>query len=162
MKQITDFVSRFGTRLSLDEALIIEKQGRYFLLNQKLKELPSKDFFYAGVYLGKLRRGIFFPSFNLLAMIAERKEANKIMVDDKTEWLFIVGRDVFRRGILKVTGSAKKDGYTLVANKHGECLGFGRILHNLDDVKDQGKVAVKNVSDIGDFLRRERRQPKLN
>jgi len=150
-------VSHFGTRLSIDEALIIEKQGRYFLLNQKMKELISQDFFYAGTYLGKVRHEVFFPSFNLLAMIAERKEANKIMVDDKTEWLFIVGRDVFKRGILKVNGSGKKNAYTLVVNKHSECLGFGRILHNLDDVKDQGKVTVKNVSDIGDFLRRERK-----
>jgi len=157
MKQITDFVSRFGTRLNINAALTVEKQGRYFLLNQKMKELISQDFFFAGTYLGKLRRGILFPSFNLLAMIAERKEANKIMVDDKTEWLFIVGRDVFRRGILKVTGSAKKNAYTLIVDKYGECLGFGRILDTLDEVKNQGKVAVKNVSDIGDFLRRERK-----
>jgi len=135
--------------------LIVTKQGRYFLLNQKLIKLIS-EFFYAGIYLGKTRHGIFFPSFNLLDMIAERKESNKIMVDEKTEWLFIVGRDVFRRGILNVIGSRKKDAYTVVVNKHGECLGFGRIVRNLDEVKGEGEVVVKSVSDIGDFLRRER------
>ena len=135
--------------------MIVTKQGRYFLLNQKLIKLIS-EFFYAGIYLGKTRHGIFFPSFNLLDMIAERKESNKIMVDEKTEWLFIVGRDVFRRGILNVIGSRKKDAYTVVVNKHGECLGFGRIVRNLDEVKGEGEVVVKSVSDIGDFLRRER------
>jgi len=142
--------------LELDETLIVKKRGRYFLLNPELKKLISEDFFYAGAYLGKERRGVFFPSFVLLAMIAERKESNKIIVDDKTEWLFIVGRDVFKRGILQVVGSRRKNAHALVMNKRGECLGFGRILHNLEEGEVKPKVAVKNVSDVGDFLRRER------
>jgi len=137
--------------------LIVEKENRYFLLNEKLMKLISKDFFYAGIYLGKTRGKIFFPSFNLLALIAEKKEANRVVVDGKTEWLFIVGRDVFKRGIMQVTGSRKKDAYTLVMNEYGECLGFGRITRNLDDAESKREVIVKNVSDIGDFLRRERR-----
>ena len=157
MKLTDDFVGRFGTSVRLDEDLIAEKQGRLFLLNHKLKKLISEDFFYAGIYLGKMRHDVFFPSFNLLAMIAERKEANKIVVDDRTEWLFIVGRDVFKRGVLKVSGSRSKGAYTLIVNRYGECLGFGRILCNLDDNKDKHKVVARNVSDIGDFLRRERR-----
>lgn len=143
--------------MRLDESLIVDKQGRYFLLNQKLKKIIPEDFFYAGLYLGKMKQDVFFPSFNLLAMIAGSKHANKIMVDEKTEWLFIVGRDVFRRGILKAIGSRSKGAYTLVVNSHGECLGFGRTLCNLDDAKNRDKVVVRNVSDIGDFLRRERR-----
>jgi ribosome biogenesis protein Nip4 len=135
--------------------LIAEKQGRFYLLSKTLKENISKDFFYAGTYLGKSRQGVFFPSFNLLAMIAKRREANKVMVDERSEWLFIVGRDLFRRGILKTTGSKKKGAYTLVVNQHEECLGFGRILSNLDE-NGKKQVAVRNISDIGDFLRRER------
>jgi ribosome biogenesis protein Nip4 len=156
LKQITDFVSQFGTSLELDENLITGKQGRFFLLSKSLKETISKDFFYAGIYLGKCRQGVFFPSFNLLAMIAKRKEANKVMVDEKSEWLFIVGRDLFKRGILNVTGSRKRGAYTLVVNQHGESLGFGRILHSLDENGKKHQVAVRNISDVGDFLRRER------
>ena len=77
-----------------------------------------------------------------------------MVVDAKTAWLFICGRDIFKRGIVKVEGSNKKDAYTLVLNQHGECLGFGKILYDLDGEK--GRVAVKNISDIGDFLRREK------
>jgi len=122
-----------------------------------MKRFVSKDFFYAGTYLGKVKRGVFFPSFNLLRMIASRNDANRVMVDQKSEWLFTVGRDIFRRGILKVVGSKKKSAYTLVVNQHGECLGFGRILHSLEVKEDRNQVVVRNVSDIGDFLRRERR-----
>ena len=153
MKLIKDFVSRFGAKISLDENLIVEKQNRYFLLNRELKRLIAKDFFYAGTYLGKTKNGQFFPSFNLLKIMAKKK-TNKIIVDEKTEWLFICGRDIFRKGITKVIGSKRKGDYALILNQHSECLGFGKILSNLDEEKEG--VAVKNISDLGDFLRREK------
>jgi ribosome biogenesis protein Nip4 len=152
MKPIKDFVMQFGASISLDESLIVRKENRCFLVNEKLKKLITKDFFYVGTYLGKTKNGKFFPSFNLLSMIAEKK-ANKIIVDKKTEWLFICGRDIFKQGIIKVMGSKRKDDYTLILNQHGECLGFGKIIHNLNGEKSG--FAVKNISDIGDFLRRE-------
>jgi ribosome biogenesis protein Nip4 len=155
MKLLKEFISRFGARVNLNENLIVKKGNRYFLLNEKLKNLIGKDFFYAGIYLGKVKRGRFFPSFNLLSMIAQEK-ANKIFVDEKSEWLFICGRDIFKRGIKKVMGSKRKGDYTLILNQYGECLGFGRILGNLDEMVKG--VAVKNISDLGDFLRREKRQ----
>lgn len=153
VKPILDFVGRFNANISLDENLVVKKGDRYFLLNENLKRITTKDFFYAGTYLGKTKKGKFFPSFSLLGIIAERR-ANKIIVDKKTEWLFICGRDVFKHGIIKVMGSRKKGRYTLVLNQHGECLGFGRILRHLD--KEKEAVFVKNIADIGDFLRRER------
>jgi ribosome biogenesis protein Nip4 len=152
MKPIKDFVSRFNAEISLDENLIAKKENRFFLLSQNLKKMTKNDFFYAGTYLGKTKKGKFFPSFIFLGMIA-KKNANKITVDKKTGWLFICGRDVFKQGITKVVGSKRKGDYALILNQHGECLGFGKILCNLDEERD--RVAVKNISDVGDFLRRE-------
>ncbi|MEM3696367.1 MAG: PUA domain-containing protein [Candidatus Bathyarchaeia archaeon] len=155
MKLLKEFVSRFGVSITLKENFITRRGNRYFLLNEKLKKLVEKDFFYAGVYLGKVKNGKFFPSFNLLSMIAEKK-ANKIFVDKRSEWLFICGRDIFKQGITKVVGSKRKGDYALILNQHGECLGFGKILCDLDEIAEG--VAVKNISDIGDFLRREKPQ----
>ena len=155
MKPVENFISQFKASVVLNESLIVKKQNRYFLLNKDLKRQVRKDFFYAGAYLGKIKDATFFPSFILLAMIGKEK-ANKIMVDEKTAWLFICGRDVFKRGILKVIGSKRKGDYTLIVNEHYECLGFGKILRNMNKVKDENKVIVKNISDIGDFLRREK------
>jgi ribosome biogenesis protein Nip4 len=155
MRIIGKFVGRFGTSIDLDKDMTVERGKRLFLLNDTLKNMIRKDFFYAGIYLGKIKNDAFFPSFNLLSMIAETK-ANKVIVDEKAGWLFICGRDVFKQGIVNAVGSKRKGGYTLVLNGHGECLGFGRILHNLDEEK-RG-VIVKNISDIGDFLRRERQR----
>lgn len=155
MKPINDFISRFAANTRVHENLIVKKQNRYFLLNENLKRHLQKSFFYAGTYLGKVKDEVFFPSFNLLAMIAEGK-ANKVVVDERTGWLFVCGRDIFKRGILNMTGSKRKGNYTLILNQHGECLGFGKILCNMDKGKGKRKVVVKNISDIGDFLRREK------
>jgi ribosome biogenesis protein Nip4 len=155
MKPLKNFVSQFGGSISLDENLMVKKENRYFLLNESLKKLIAKDFFYAGAYLGKIKNGKFFPSFSLLRIISQRR-ANKVIVDDKTAWLFICGRDIFKQGIVKAVGSKRKSAYTLILNEHGECLGFGRILGNLSEEKDD--VAIKDISDIGDFLRREKQQ----
>jgi ribosome biogenesis protein Nip4 len=155
VKPIKNFTSLFGTRIDLDRNLTVKNQNRYFLVNENLKKLLSTDFFYAGTYLGKTKHGKFSPSFNLLRMIAMKK-ANKIIIDKNTEWLFICGRDIFKKGITNVIGSKRKGDHTLVLNQYGECLGFGRILCRLDSDKDG--VVVENILDIGDFLRREKRR----
>lgn len=159
MEPIENFARQLNSNISLDENLTVRRQNRFFLLNKTLKPLASKDFFHAGIYLGKEKDGVFFPSFNLLAMIADKK-ANKVTVDEKTEWLFICGRDVFKRGIIRVIGSMKKGSYTLILNSYSECLGFGKVLSDLHEAKE-GAV-VKNILDIGDFLRREKSSSKTH
>jgi ribosome biogenesis protein Nip4 len=154
MKEITNLALQLNAKISLNPEFLLKKSGRYFLLNQNLCTLLREDFYYAGTYLGKAKEGKFFPSYNLLTMLAKGK-ANKITVDEKTAWLFICGRDIFRKGITAIHGSRLKGAHTLVLNSHGECLGFGRITQNLDDSGKENKVAVKNISDVGDFLRRE-------
>jgi len=154
-KPITTFASQFGVQIALNLDLMVEKNGRYYLVNPALKPLVTQGFFYAGVYLGKAKQGKFFPSFNLLGMLA-KKESNRIILDGKAAWLFICGRDVLRKSILRVQGPGKKDTNTLVLNEFGECLGFGRIVEKLSDVTAHKEIVVRNVSDIGDFLRRER------
>jgi ribosome biogenesis protein Nip4 len=158
MKEINDFVAQFNASLPLDESHIVRNRNRYYLLSKKLKHQVPKGFFYAGAYLGAVKGATFFPSFLLLAMISERK-ANKLVVDKKTAWLFICGRDIFKKGILK-GNNLKKGDYTLILNEHNECLGFGKIMHNIREETNVNKVAVKNILDIGDFLRREKRKSK--
>jgi ribosome biogenesis protein Nip4 len=153
MKSIMRFALQLGAKISLNADFIVEKGGRYFFLNEALLKIARKDFYYAGTYLGKVKNGKFFPSFNLLTMLA-RGEANKVVVDKKAAWLFICGRDIFRKGILAVRGSRKKGDHVLVLNEFGECLGFGKIIGSLNKGA-KTEVAVKNVSDVGDFLRRE-------
>jgi ribosome biogenesis protein Nip4 len=154
-KPITNFTIQFGVQIALNLDLMVEKNGRYYLVNPVLKPLVRHDFFYAGVYLGKAKEGRFFPSFNLLAMLA-KMGANRVVVDRKAAWLFICGRDVLGKSIVRVQGASKKNTNALVLNEFGECLGFGRIVENLSGEEGNNQIVVRNVSDVGDFLRRER------
>jgi len=155
MRPYEAFVSRFGGRIAFNNDLIVEKNSRFYQLNPRLKSGLPSDFYYAGLFIGKVgKNGGFFPSFNLLNMLVD-VATNKVAVDQKAAWLFICGRDVFRTGVVKVMGSKRKGDATLVLNELGECLGFGKIMDGLS--ASDVEVAVQNVLDAGDFLRRERR-----
>jgi len=158
MKEIKDFVAQFSAIIALDESRIVRNRNRYYLLSKKLKHHVPKGFFYAGAYLGAVKGASLFPSFLLLSMIAKIK-ANKLVIDKKTAWLFICGRDIFKQGILN-GNNLKKGDYTLILNERNECLGFGKTTCNLRGEADANKVVVKNILDIGDFLRREKQQFK--
>ena len=148
-----DFALKVNAKISFDLDLVVETGGRYFLLNKNLKAIAPRSFFYAGRYLGNVKNEKFFPSFNLLAILAETA-TNKVEVDEKSAWLFICGRDIFGGGIVSVQGSRSEGAFTLILNEFGECLGFGRITHDLSSKGNN--TAIRNFSDVGDFLRRER------
>ncbi|MGE5574921.1 MAG: hypothetical protein ACM3UL_02185 [Ignavibacteria bacterium] len=154
-KPITNFAVQLGVQIALNTDLMVEKNGRFYLVNPVLNSIVRQDFFYAGIYLGKAKEGKFFPSFNLLGMLA-KKGANRVVLGRKAAWLFICGRDVLGKSIVRVWGPGKKNTNTLVVNEFGECLGFGRIVGNLSGKGEDGQIVVRNVLDVGDFLRRER------
>lgn len=154
-KLIEDFARLFGAKLSLKRGLVVKRKNKFFLLGSGLKKLAQKrgDWLFAGIYLGKIENGKFFPSFPLLSMIADQAK-NNVVIDDKAAWLFVCGRDLFKEGVLEAYGSKSKGAYTLIFNRYGECLGFGRIEKDLDGAKSG--IVIKNIFDVGDFLRRER------
>ncbi len=152
MNPLAAFASRFGAEIALNPHFVVEKSQRHYLLNPSLNTVIRKDFFYAGLYLGKTKNGKFFPSFNFLNMLVD-VAANKVFLDRKTAWLFICGRDIFRQGIVKLTGAQRRGDCALVLNEYGECLGFGEICAKQGEAK--GQIVVRNILDIGDFLRRE-------
>jgi ribosome biogenesis protein Nip4 len=154
MDELDNFIAQFNPNISIDKSRIVRNRNRYYRLSINLIHQVPKGFFYAGEYLGTIKGASFFPSFLLLSILAKKK-TKKLVVDKKTAWLFICGRDIFQQGIIK-ENNLKKGDYALVLNEQNDCLGFGKIMHNLRGVPDLEKVAVKNVLDIGDFLRREK------
>ncbi|MCK5628312.1 hypothetical protein KAI12_02490 [Candidatus Bathyarchaeota archaeon] len=152
MKPLTDFARQLSVSITFQPDLLFVKKNRYFLAKKDLQNFLQRDVYYAGTYLGKIKKEKFFPSLSFLSILS-RKKANKIIVGKKTAWLFVCGRDVFRKGVKSFCGSHKQGDYTLVLNEYEECLGFGRILRNLTD--KSARLAVKNILDLGDYLRRE-------
>lgn len=103
---------------------------------------------HAGVFLGSLRGKRFEPGFPLLDILAENTE-RFVVVDDKAEWLFLCGRDIFGSSVLR---SGVEKGPALVLNQKEEVLGYGDVTGRK---ADRESIFLNNILDRGDFLRRE-------
>ncbi|MDR0797211.1 MAG: hypothetical protein LBE70_00610, partial [Nitrososphaerota archaeon] len=148
-KAVIDFALQFGVQLVFNDDLLVQQDGRFFLLNRNIKPFINDNFFYAGTFLGKVRSGKFFPSFNLLGMLV-KQEANRVIIDKKASWLYICGRDVFKKSILQTYGKIRQNNHVLVLNEFGECLGFGRVLAGFEHQQQCGaadRTAIANVLD---------------
>jgi ribosome biogenesis protein Nip4 len=151
VRLLKKFLEGVGSSLTVDEERLLRINNRRFTVGENLDDFIFRwdNLVYAGKLLGKDRR-LFHPSPTLLQEIAsEEGSLNRVHVDRETGWLFVCGRDVFEESILRKDGGFEEGDLSLVMLE-GDCLGYGRI------EMFQGKKILKNVFDIGDFLRRER------
>jgi len=94
--------------------------------------------FGAGIHIGDAYTD-FKPGPGILPFLSGTKK--KININEKASYLFTCGRDAF---ISSVEGDMP-EGLVLVENERDEPIGLGEV---------RAKV-VKNLMDIGDFLRRK-------
>jgi ribosome biogenesis protein Nip4 len=130
---LSEFQKLFGVHVKS-----VEIKGKYFFYDGDIVGDPYS----VGIYLGE-GKDDFSPSPALVDMIAKRSSC-KVYVNDKAEWLFLCGRDVFRKSVEK--GKLIDGKFVLVQNSMDENLGFGKV---------QGDV-IENYLDKGAYLRMER------
>ncbi len=65
-------------------------------------------------------------------------------------WLFVCGRVIFEESIVRAEGVLEEGAFFLVMLRD-DCLGYVMI-----ETRD-GRRLLRNIFDLGDFLRRERR-----
>ena len=149
MRLLRKFLERIGSKYTFDEEDYQKLNNKRFLVSSELKErIIRKDrMVYAGSFLGKDRKD-FQPSSILLKKLEKEENLNRIHVNRDTAWLFVCGRDIFSENIIALEGEFNVGNYFLVMF-NGECLGYGRVWDF------NGKLILKNIFDIGDFLRRE-------
>lgn len=140
---------------------LANSKSELFLLPEGLSQMFSKigffnHFFYAGFFIGTQKGRRFLPSLGLAQELLKLGLKKKLVrVDVKTENLFIMGRDAFSRGIISASADIRKGDLVVVVNKDFEALGFGEVVVPAVAVGELGnRVAVENVVDIGDFIRR--------
>ena len=151
MRLLKKFLMGVGSSLTVDEERLLRINNRRFTVGDNLDDhiIRWDTLVYAGKLLGKDRK-LFHPSPTLLQELAsEEGPLNRAHVNRETGWLFVCGRDVFEESILRKEGSFEEGALSLVM-LDGDCLGYGRV------EGFQGRRILKNVFDIGDFLRRER------
>jgi ribosome biogenesis protein Nip4 len=149
VRNLKEFLQGVHAKFDVKEIDFLKINAKRFYVNDELKKfIFNKDkLVYAGKYLGKMKKD-FLPSAGVLDEIS-RQKANKIFVDKKTAWLFVCRRDIFEKNIEKIEGKFEENELFLVI--YGDyCLGYGKV-----DFFEGDKI-LKNLFDIGDFLRRER------
>jgi len=151
MSLLNEFCTEFG----LTEGALgtVTRLGRRCFLTLPEQEETigrlRQHLFGAGVYLGEEKER-FSPSPALVELLAARTTGYRAIVDEKAAWLFLCGRDLFAKGIVR-RDAPTKSGFLLITDERGENLGYGAL-----PKKKEKNVAVKNLLDRGFYLRRER------
>lgn len=150
MSELRDFLTAMGAvyepvgeRVNLND--------RRFIVNPEVAARihDRSRMIYAGNLLGRTKRE-FIPGASLLRELGKMKGPNKVWVDDRVGWLFVCGRDIFEESIVRAEGVLEEGTFFLVM-LGDDCLGYVRI-----ETQD-GRRLLRNIFDLGDFLRRERR-----
>jgi ribosome biogenesis protein Nip4 len=111
---------------------------------------PYRHPYFAGLFLGELRKDEFRPSLHLLpSLVRKAKEGAIINVTSQDEQHFLYGKSVESTRADKFPKLEKQEIPVIVLNSQGKGLGFGAIVEIQKD-----KVRVENHQDIGWYLRR--------
>ena len=137
-----EYLDSLGMRLRTED-IYRSKNDIFCMPKDKvaLAERLGLDLKYGGILLGRIKAKRFFLSIGALDLL---ESDTVVTVDDKGEWFFLCGKDIFQTSIIKKTGKGR---YALVKNRRNEVLGMGKVIAK----------EVKNIMDKGDYLRRERR-----
>ncbi|MBD3205172.1 hypothetical protein GF319_02365 [Candidatus Bathyarchaeota archaeon] len=149
MRLLRRLLEQLGSDLDFDESDIMTINNQYFLLSKELKTsvIEKNSLVYAGEYIGKDQRR-FVPSSILLERLGRESSTRKAYVEQDAAWLFICGKDIFEENILSFDGELVLGNHYLIM-LGSWCLGYGRFETSAD------KRVIRNMFDIGDFLRRE-------
>ena len=144
MRLLKRFLRDIGSKYKPGDVVNINNKRFSSTLDPPI-DIP--ELVYTGTYLGQNKQR-FEPSSILLQMLSDEPSTHKVYVDRDTAWLFVVGKDVFDENIVDRTAGVRLGGYCLVMFGE-ECIGYGRYETSRD------LRVVKNLYDVGDFLRRE-------
>ncbi|AEH25364.1 NIP7 pre-PUA domain-containing protein [Pyrococcus yayanosii] len=90
----------------------------------------------------------FYPNIEFFYFVDVQK--NYAVLGPKAAFLFTTGKDVPRRGVRKLVWRGSKR--LVIFDGQGNIIGLGLV-----DPKDEERF-IKNMGDVGEFLRRKRRE----
>ena len=146
-------LKKYDLRLSGRDVFLLDNElGRF--LDSLPNDLKEK-IVHAGIKVGEVGRKFRFSLEGSFFLI--KKEKKKVYIDRKAEMLFLYGRDVFSKSILKATADIKENDIVFVCNLYGDVIGIGKAKYSAKDITRLGeKVVVYNLIDRGEYLRKEK------
>jgi len=127
----------------------IIKKGRYvFVATNEMRsfmEDTGTDFFSIGTQIGEIKKD-FMPTPWFIDFLSNNSE-RKAFINNKSEWMFLCGKDIFQKGIEKIE-IPKRRGLIFVQNKFNENLGLAKFMQDAN-------VPLENILDKGAYVRKE-------
>ncbi len=82
---------------------------------------------------------------------------NKVKITDKAIELFLYGRNIFKKSIIKFDKPVAEHSYTIILDDKNRAYGIGELLYssNKVDTLPENTVVIKNIIDVGFYLRSE-------
>ena len=134
--------------------------------NKELFVIPLilKDFIYSpyscygGLQIGVLRKKKFLPSITFFSIVAKYSNSFLyVIVSCNAEKLLLYGKDIFGESIIYASPEINQNSVILILNKSKEFLGIGRSRFQATRIKENGKVTVNTLYDLGMYLRCEKK-----
>lgn len=149
MRLLRRLLSDLDSAYSPEESDILRINDKYFTLGPSLRSglRVREGLVYGGRYLGRDRR-VFQPSSLLLEALAGEPGTRRVHVGREAAWLFVCGRDLFEESVEEAEPGLALGAHYLVVHG-GRCIGYGRYETAGD------RRVIRNLFDLGDFLRRE-------
>lgn len=144
------FLSKFGVK----DFVSTKIGSRYYFIPEELKLISKKidkQPVCIGLFLGEVKDGKFSPGLPLLSIIAKVTN-EKVIIKDIGENDFLYGKNLRPRHVAKIEGTVKEGFLKIIVNEKGECLGLAKLKKI-----NNNEVSLKNILDLGDYLRRERK-----
>jgi ribosome biogenesis protein Nip4 len=149
MRELNEFLAAVGATYVLTDVRVNLNDRRFAVPSDVVKYMHDKvRLVYAGMLLGRTKRE-FVPGAGLLRELGQMKGPNKAWVDERVGWLFACGRDAFAGSIIRSEGDLA-DGRCFLVMMGDDCIGYGRVEER------NNELLLRNLFDLGDFLRRER------
>jgi 60S ribosome subunit biogenesis protein NIP7 len=128
-----------------------------FIIPLVLKKLVFYPYScYGGLQIGKIKKKKFIPSITFFDLVAKYSNTFLyVIVDCIGEKLILYGRDIFGNSILYASQNIEENSILLILNKSKELLGVGKARFHTTRIKENGKVTINTLLDIGTYLRSE-------
>jgi ribosome biogenesis protein Nip4 len=150
MKTIEEFIKIFTDKEIYPQDELVKQGREYYLQKQHIQKTAKniqENLIHAGLFLGEIKSNQFTVSLHLLELIAPHTD-KKIILDEKTAWLFACNRDVFTKQVQN-NKEIQQGSFVIVLNEQNEVLGLAK------KEKDKTETIYKNILDIGSYLRKE-------
>ena len=108
---------------------------------------------FGGLPIGNLHKKKFLPSIPFFDVVA--KYSNNflyVIVNSNGEKLILYGRDVFGNSIEYASPGIEENSIILILSKSKELLGVGRARFSTTKIKENEKVTINTLLDLGTYL----------